>query len=114
MVSFGMLLSMALSTASRRRGLLDASPPPSLAATVISRMSRVKILPRLASLAAFLCLMFAHLLCPAMREASLPHFARGNYSVATGFTRPRTLQHALLREELREHLETHVAVVDLE
>jgi hypothetical protein len=29
-------------------------------------MRRVKILPRLASVAAFLCLMFAHLLWPAM------------------------------------------------
>src|SRR5688500_19153527 len=61
-----MLLSVALSTASRRRGFIPASPPPRRAATVISLMSRVKILPRFASVAAFLCLMFAHLLWPAM------------------------------------------------
>src|SRR5512132_2995879 len=61
-----MLLSVALSTASRNRGLLDTSPVPSFAATVISRMSRLKILPRLASVAALRCLMLAHLLWPAM------------------------------------------------
>src|ERR1700688_838455 len=65
-VSFGMLLAAALSTASLKRGLGETSLAPSLAETVISRMRRVKILPRLASVAAFLCLMFAHLLWPAM------------------------------------------------
>src|SRR5947207_15418794 len=63
-----MLLAAALSTASLNRGLVESSLPPSLAETVISRMRRVKILPRLASVAAFLCLMFAHLLWPAMME----------------------------------------------
>src|SRR5438477_5065955 len=67
-VSFGMLLAAALSTASLNRGLVETSLPPSLAETVISRMRRVKILPRLASVAAFLCLMFAHLLWPGMME----------------------------------------------
>src|SRR5678815_4747575 len=66
-----MLLSIALSIARRRRGLADASPPPSRAATVISLMRRVKILPRFASVAAFLCLMFAHLLWPAMASSAL-------------------------------------------
>src|SRR4030095_14743093 len=61
-----MFCAVALSTARRSRGFIDASPPPRRAATVISLMSRVKILPRLASVAAFLCLMFAHLLWPAM------------------------------------------------
>jgi len=61
--------------ARRSRGLSDGSLPERRAATVISRMRRVKILPRLASVAAFLCLMFAHLLWPArterMRDAEL-------------------------------------------
>ena len=65
-LSLGIFASAALSTASRSRGLLFKSPPPKRAATVISLMSRVQILPRLASVAAFLCLMLAHLLCPAM------------------------------------------------
>src|ERR1043165_1727814 len=61
-----MLASRALSTARRRRGVLLGSPPPSLAATVISLMRRVKTLPFFASAAALRCLMFAHLLWPAI------------------------------------------------
>src|SRR5438105_5869976 len=65
-VSFGMLLAAALSTASLNRGLVETSLPPSLAETVISRMGRVEILPRLAAVAAFMSLVFAPLLVPAM------------------------------------------------
>src|SRR5688572_22036717 len=46
-----MLTDSALSTAERRRGLPDGSPPPARAATPISRMILVKILPRCASTA---------------------------------------------------------------
>src|SRR5437763_7702252 len=66
-VSLGMLFAVALSHARRRRGFAFGSPPPRRAATVISLMRRVKILPRFASVAALRCLMFAHLLWPAMR-----------------------------------------------
>src|SRR5690606_22166562 len=48
----------------RRRGLPDGSPPPSFAATMISRAILVKILPRWASSAPFLRLIVDHLLCP--------------------------------------------------
>src|SRR4029079_9367303 len=65
-VSLGMFWSIALSIARRSRGLPDASAPPRRAATVISLMSRVNTLPRFASAAAFLCLMLAHLLWPAI------------------------------------------------
>ena len=68
--------------ARRRRGFIDASPPPRRAATVISLMRRVKILPRLASVAAFLCLMFAHLLWPAM--VSSCKIGSGNYTASAG------------------------------
>jgi hypothetical protein len=61
MLSVGMLLCRAVTTAVRSRGLALTSPPPMRAATVISLMSFVKILPRLASLAAFLCLIVLHL-----------------------------------------------------
>src|ERR1051326_5135015 len=61
-----MLASRALSTARRRRGLLLGSPPPSLAATGISLMSRGKTLPFFASPAPLRGLIFPHLLCPAM------------------------------------------------
>ena len=63
-VSFGILAEVALSTASRNLGLESGSPPPSRAATVTSRISLLQILPRFLSLAAFLCLMVDHLLCP--------------------------------------------------
>src|SRR5438270_6444949 len=64
-VSAGMLAALALSTASRRRGLADRSPPPWRAATMISRMTRVQTLPRFSSWRPLRCWMFAHLLCPA-------------------------------------------------
>ena len=50
----------------RRRGFMSGSPPPARAATVSSLMRRVKILPRLASRAPFLCLIEAHLEWPDM------------------------------------------------
>ena len=49
MLSAGMFSSLASATAARRRGFMLVSPPPNLAATVISLMILVKILPRLAS-----------------------------------------------------------------
>ena len=45
----------------RSRGLAAGSPPPVRAATEISRMILVKILPRFASCAFLRCWMFAHL-----------------------------------------------------
>src|SRR5690554_979831 len=65
-VSFGMLAAKARSMASRSRGLLAGSGPPMRAATVASRISLVKILPRFASWAFLRCWMLAHLLCPAI------------------------------------------------
>src|SRR5688572_16159714 len=64
MLSAGMFTDLALSTAVRSRGLELGSPPPRRAAIDISRMIFVKILPRLASRAPFLCLIDAHLECP--------------------------------------------------
>src|SRR5690606_17612970 len=61
-----MLAPKALSIALRRRGLAAGSPPPVRAATEISRMILVKILPRFASCAFLRCWMFAHLEWPAM------------------------------------------------
>src|SRR5450755_398786 len=112
MVSLGMLLSSALSTASRNRGLPEGSAPPSLAATVISRIRRVKILPRLASVAAFLCLMFAHLLWPAMMTVLRCVASIANYISATRML--RRLEYFLVLEKLLQHLQPYFAVVDLE
>src|SRR5450755_1289313 len=70
-LSFGMLAAFASATAERRRGFEFGSPPPIRAATVISLMMRVKVLPRFASAAPFLCLMVLHLLWPDMPDAPL-------------------------------------------
>src|SRR6185369_639609 len=69
MVSAGMLAALALSTASRRRGLAERSPPPWRAATMISRMTRVHTLPRFSSWRPLRSWMFAHLLCPATEKS---------------------------------------------
>src|SRR6202789_349727 len=66
MLSAGMFSALAATMAPRRRGLPSGSPPPDLAAMVISLMRRVKILPRLASRAPFLCLIVAHFEWPDM------------------------------------------------
>src|SRR3972149_11636261 len=63
-VSLGRLPARAFSIASRRRGLPSGSPPPRRAAEVISRMSLVNSLDRLASTAPLKCLTLLHLLCP--------------------------------------------------
>src|SRR5579862_6829923 len=70
MLSAGMFSALAARMAVRSRGLVSGSPPPFLAAIPISLMRRVKILPRLASSAPFLCLIVAHFEWPDM---ALPH-----------------------------------------
>src|SRR4051794_5694618 len=71
MLSLGIEASLAFWMASCSAGLPSGSPPPSFAATVIARASFVKSLPRRASTIAFLCLIPAHLECPAIRRLSL-------------------------------------------
>src|SRR5437660_13587 len=67
MLSAGMLTALAAVTAVRRRALASGSPPVR-AAIMISLIRRVNVLPRLASRAAFLCLIVAHLLCPDIEK----------------------------------------------
>src|ERR1039457_6895275 len=81
MLSLDMFTSRAFSAAKRRRGFMLGSAPPMRAATVISRIRRVKTLPLLASVTAFLCLILAHLECPAMIAASMP-LEVYNFSIA--------------------------------
>src|SRR6202030_2386458 len=71
MFSFGIFSFLPARMAARSRGFELGSPPPMRAAMVISRMTRVNTRPRLASVAAFLCLIVAHFECPDMR---LPRF----------------------------------------
>jgi len=59
-----MLCARAAWIALRRRGLPLGSPPPVLAAMVISFDNLLKILPRFASIAPLKRLTFDHLLCP--------------------------------------------------
>src|SRR3954451_15996184 len=67
MLSEGMFSALAAATAVRRRGFFSGSPPV-FAAMVISLIRRVKILPRLASSAPFLCLIVAHFEWPDMED----------------------------------------------
>src|SRR5437773_5863473 len=71
MLSHGMFSALAASIAVRRRGLPPESPPPALAAIVISRMSRVKRAPRFWSVTAFFRLICFHLLWPAIGHFKL-------------------------------------------
>src|ERR1700676_2318853 len=64
MFSLGMFSFLPAKIAVRNLGLESGSPPPTRAAIVISRITLVKMRPRLASVAAFLCLIVAHLECP--------------------------------------------------
>src|SRR5947208_820619 len=64
MLSFGIEYERAFSIAFWSARLADGSGPPSLAATMIARVSFEKSLPRFASAAPFLCLIDDHLLCP--------------------------------------------------
>src|SRR5215813_1489068 len=64
-LSAGIFSALAAATAVRKRGFPSGSPP-ALAAIVISLIRRVKILPRFASRAPFLCLIVAHFEWPDM------------------------------------------------
>src|ERR1035437_6509185 len=65
-LSLGMLTPLPLSTARRRRGLKPTSPPPILAATVISLAILENVAPRFSSWRPLRCWIFAHLECPAI------------------------------------------------
>ena len=65
MFSAGMRWPLALSIAVRRRGLKSGSPPPSRAATAISRPSLEKSFPFALSVTAFWRLIFDHFEWPA-------------------------------------------------
>src|ERR1700723_2165153 len=69
-LSAGIFSDLAARIAVRRRGLESGSPPLMRAATEISLMILVKIFPRRASAAPFLCLMVAHLEWPDIKKPS--------------------------------------------
>src|SRR6516165_10967268 len=67
MLSAGIFSAFAAATAVRNLGFFSGSPPL-FAAMVISFIRRVKIFPRFASSAPFLCLIVAHLEWPDMER----------------------------------------------
>src|SRR5262249_52269754 len=69
-------------------GFMSGSPPPLRAATVSSLMRRVKILPRFASAAPFLCLMECHLECPDITREILPPFRQNDPHAGAGIPGP--------------------------
>src|SRR5215210_519501 len=87
MLSLGIEASLAFCTASASAGLPSTSPPPSFAATVIARASFVNSFPRRASTIAFLCLIPAHLECPAITH--ILGRPEGGHRLRTGAGRPR-------------------------
>src|ERR1051326_6140689 len=84
MLSAGMFSALAAKIAVRRRGLESGSPPPFFAAMLISLIRRVKILPRLASSAPFLCLIVAHF---EWRDIPMPSPSMTYVSRESGKTR---------------------------
>ena len=73
MLSLGTDDFLAFWMASYRVGLPVGSPPPMRAATSIFLINLANILPRRASITAFLCFVVAHLECPAITP---PLFSR--------------------------------------
>ena len=71
MFSAGMLTDLASAMIVLSRGFESGSPPPARAATAISLMIRVKMRPRLASAAPFLCLIVCHLEWPDIRKLQI-------------------------------------------
>src|SRR5438874_13664321 len=112
MLSFGMEASRAFSIAFWSARFEAGSGPPSRAATMIARTSFEKSWPRFASVAPFLRLMDAHLLCPD--KGRLPDGAEKELMharVVGQFWMEGSDQEASLPEqhrlavELREHLD---------
>src|SRR5579875_2817347 len=85
MLSAGILTALAAATAVRNRAFASGSPPLR-AAIMISLIKRVNTLPRLASRAAFLCLMVAHLLCPDIQNLQILLNFRGYQREGVGDT----------------------------
>src|SRR5438445_13279873 len=100
MLDAGMLTALAAAIAVRRRGFASRSPPPWRAAMVISLMAFVNVLPRAASVAAFLRLMVAHLDWP---DIGVPEHPSG--------VRPRLLLGLGPGDHLPGELARHLLIV---
>src|SRR5258708_27942117 len=109
MLSAGMFAALASAMRVRRRGFMSGSPPPLRAATVNSLMIRVKILPRLASSAPFLCLIDAHFEWPDIAEI-LPLSRKDDPDVRAVVPLPAAVvaEHRLHRESCARELPRHL------
>src|SRR4029079_336063 len=74
MLSLGIDTSRALSMAYRSLRFMVGSPPPCRAAMMIARLSLLHSLPRLASMAPFLCLIVAQCEWPDMVSSRYDRF----------------------------------------
>src|SRR6266540_4756968 len=87
MLSAGMLAALAASVAALRRRLPLGSPPPLLAATVISRRILEKSFPRCTSVLPFFRLICDHRECPDMAPSPSSVDRRfGQHRGVTGFS----------------------------
>src|SRR5271168_534149 len=96
MLSAGIFSDFAARIAVRSRGFMSGSPPD-FAAIAISLISRVKILPRFASSAPFLCLIVAHLEWPDMRNLSADNDMRAQAQREARRAQPNRVYHRSAR-----------------
>src|SRR3954468_4535018 len=89
MLSLGTELFLAFWMASKSVGFPPGSPPPILAATSMFLISLANILPRRASMTAFLCLVVAHFEWPDMGGLSSLVDVLGRSGPGTGGGRGR-------------------------
>src|SRR6188474_1422041 len=98
MLSLGTDDFLAFWTASYSVGFPARSPPPIRAATSMFLMSLANILPRRASMTAFLCLVVAHLEWPDM--PLLPSSVRGSSTARADDVREQCV-HPVVSRDLR-------------
>src|SRR5215471_16666695 len=119
MFSLGIEAALAFSTAFWSARFPAGSAPPSLAATMIARVSFEKSLSRFASAAPFLCLIDDHLLCPDM--SLLPHQVQeplvdarvvGQLRMEGRNEEPSLARQHRVAVDLREHLDVRPRLLE--
>src|SRR2546425_11934506 len=119
MLSFGIEYERAFSTAFCNARFPAGSAPPSLAATMIARVSLEKSLPRFASAAPFLCLIDDHLLCPDtsllphdVQEAFVDASIVGQLRMEGGDEQPSLARQHRMAVDLRQHLDVRPCLLE--
>src|SRR6476469_10670766 len=105
MLSLGTEDFLAFWMASYRVGLPPGSPPPMRAATSMFLISLANILPRLASMTAFLCLVVAHLECPDIASLSVVRWSSpSTHGVLSDRGAAHPVQEELVKPRVAAHL----------